>query len=60
MVQGHPYEAVTGEDGAYAINDVPPGTYTLTAWHEKFGRQQHQVTVKAAEQKKVNVTFPAK
>ena len=60
MVQGHPYVAVTGEDGAYAINDVPPGTYTLTAWHEKLGRQQHQVTVKAAEQKKVNVTFPAK
>ena len=60
MVQGHPYVAVTGEDGAYAINDVPPGTYTLTAWHEKLGRQQYQVTVKAAEQKKVNVTFPAK
>lgn len=60
MVQGHPYVAVTGEDGAYAIDHVPPGTYTLTAWHEKLGRQQHQVTVKAAEQKKVNVTFTAK
>lgn len=60
VVQDHPYEAVTGEDGTYAINDIPPGTYTLTAWHEKLGRQKFQVTVKAKEQKKVDVTFPAK
>ncbi len=56
----HPYFAITGEDGTYAIADVPPGTYTLAVWHEKLGRQQHQVTVKAKEQKKVSVTFRAK
>ena len=60
VILDHPYFAITGEDGAYAIGDIPPGTYTLTAWHEKLGRQQHQATVKAAEQKKVTVTFPAK
>ena len=60
VVSDHPYVAVTGEDGAYAVTDVPPGTYTLTAWHEKLGRQQLQVTVKAKEQKKVNLTFSAK
>ncbi len=30
----HPYWAVTGEDGAFEIKDVPPGTYTLVCWHE--------------------------
>ena len=59
-VLGHPYFAITGEDGGYAIADVPPGAYTLTAWHEKLGRQQQPVTVKAREQKKVSVTFPVK
>lgn len=59
-VLDHPYFAVTGEDGAFTITDIPPGTHTLTAWHEKLGRQQLQVTVKAREQKKVILTYPAK
>lgn len=59
-VSDHPYVALTGEDGAYTITDVPPGTYALTAWHEKLGRQGLQVTVKAKEQKRVNLSFPVK
>ncbi len=59
-VLDHPYFAITGEDGIYAISDIPPGTYTLTAWHEKLGRQQLQVTVNAQEQKQVNFAFPVK
>ena len=56
----HPYFAITGEDGSYTIAEVLPGTYTLAAWHEKLGRQQVRVTVAAKEQKRVNLTFPAK
>lgn len=59
-VLDHPYFAVTGEDGAWKITDVPPGTYTLSAWHEKLGRQQVRVTVTAKEQKQVKVTFSEK
>lgn len=59
-VLDHPYFAVTGEDGTYAITDVPPGTYTLTMWHEKLGKKQVQVTVKPGEQGKVNFSFPVK
>ncbi len=59
-VLDHPYFAVTGEDGTYAITDVPPGTYTLTAWHEKLGRRQTQVVVRAKEQTKMSLTFPVK
>ena len=32
----HPYFAVTDEDGNYKINDIPPGTYEVIAWQEKF------------------------
>ncbi|MBI2525750.1 MAG: hypothetical protein HYY95_01195 [Candidatus Rokubacteria bacterium] len=59
-VLDHPYFALTGEDGTYTIADVPPGTYTLTAWHEKLGRQQLPVTVKGNETKRMNLAFPAK
>jgi len=30
----HPYFAVTDEDGRFHIDQVPPGSYTLKAWHE--------------------------
>ncbi|HEX8141880.1 MAG TPA: carboxypeptidase regulatory-like domain-containing protein [Pyrinomonadaceae bacterium] len=41
----HPFFAVTKEDGSFEIKNVPPGTYTLEAWHEKFGTKTVQVKV---------------
>ena len=29
----NPYFAITTEDGTFEIKDIPPGTYTLVAWH---------------------------
>ena len=42
----HPYFAVTGDDGTFAIKGLPDGTYTLRAWHERFGIKDQRVTVK--------------
>jgi hypothetical protein len=36
---------VSGDDGSFSIKNVPPGTYTVEAWHEKYGVQTQQVTV---------------
>jgi plastocyanin len=58
-VLSHPFFAVTAADGTYAIKDLPAGTYTIEAWHERFGTQTQQVTVGAQESKPVAFTFKA-
>ena len=40
------YVVVTDEKGAFKLPNVPPGTYKLEVWHEKFGTQTKDVTVK--------------
>jgi hypothetical protein len=37
--------AVTGADGVFALNDVPPGTYDLRVWHESLKGATQKVTV---------------
>lgn len=49
--------AVSGADGAFAIPDVPPGTWTVTAWHEKLGERSAQVTVPASAEAAVDFSF---
>jgi hypothetical protein len=41
----HPYFTTTDKDGHFVIHDVPPGTYTLVAWHEASGEKTAPVTV---------------
>jgi hypothetical protein len=53
----HPYFAVSKADGTFTIENVPPGTYKLTAWHERFGQQQKDVTVEAGKPLTVDLTF---
>ena len=48
-----------GDGGAFLVKNVPPGTYTVEAWHEKFGTQSQSVTVGAKEAKTVSFTFKA-
>ena len=50
-VVSHPFFAVTGDDGSYSIKGLPPGTYTIEIVHEKYGKQEQQVTVGAKESK---------
>jgi hypothetical protein len=40
-----PWFAVTGADGTFVIRDVPSATYTLAAWHERFGELTKKITV---------------
>lgn len=45
-VVNHPYFAVTRGDGTFTIPNVPPGTYTVRAWHERLGEQSQSVRIK--------------
>jgi plastocyanin len=56
-VSSHPFFAITGEDGSFVISGVPPGSYTLLAWHETLKPQTQTVTVGAGEVKEVEFTW---
>lgn len=58
VVKG-PY-ATTDADGNYTIKNVPPGSYTLTAWQETYGNQTAKVTVASGQAAKADFTFTAK
>jgi hypothetical protein len=45
VVMAHPYYALTDAAGAFALSEVPPGRYTLSAWHEVLGTQTREVVV---------------
>lgn len=53
----HPYFAVTGPDGAFTLANVPAGTYTVAAWHERLGQAAHEVTVVAGGEAALDLTL---
>jgi plastocyanin len=46
--------------GNFKLPNLPPGKYTITAWHEDYGMQTADVTITGNETKDVNFTFKAK
>ena len=56
-VLAHPYFAVSGPDGSFAIANVPPGRYTVAAWQEKLGWQEQTVKISPTEKIKLSFTY---
>jgi plastocyanin len=54
VVVENPYFAVTDEAGAFKIDEIPPGKYTLRAWHESLGKVDQEVTISAGQTATVN------
>ncbi len=56
-VSSHPFFAVTGDDGAFTLSGVPPGTYTIEVVHEKLGRKEGKVTLTASGTASIDFTY---
>lgn len=59
VMNSNPFFVTSGEDGAFTLRGVPPGTYTLEAWHETLGTRTAQVTVKEGQDAEVSFEFVA-
>jgi plastocyanin len=56
----HPFYSVTSTDGKFTISGLDPGTYEITAWHERLGTQTASITVGANDTKAQNIKFAVK
>jgi plastocyanin len=56
-VLDHPFFAVSGADGSFQLTGLPPGTYTIEAWHETLGARTQTVTIGAKETGNVAFSF---
>jgi hypothetical protein len=57
-VFNHPFHTVSKQDGTFELK-LPPGTYEITAVHEKYGKKTMMVEVKDNDKKDVNFSFSA-
>jgi len=57
VVLDNPYFTLTDRTGEFMLDNVPPGSYTLTTWHERYKPVSQQVTVKPNQT--VKVVLPA-
>jgi hypothetical protein len=57
FVFAHPYYTVTSKSGMFDLKGLPPGRYTIEAWHEKYGTQDQIVTVGPKESKNISLVF---
>ena len=56
-VFSHPFFSVSGTDGSYKISGLPPGQYTVVAWHEKLGEQTIDLFLAGSEQRNLDFRF---
>lgn len=54
-----PYFAVTGRDGGFVLDSVPPGKYTLVVWHPRLGVTRDTVRVNANVESVVTLRLKA-
>ena len=59
-VMKNSHYAISSGDGGFTLPNLPPGKYTVTAWHESYGDQSMEVTIAGSETKTVNFVFKAK
>ena len=59
LVTDNPDFAVTTETGAFKLDGIPAGKYTLEAWHEKYGTVTKEITVADGKPVDLKLEFKA-
>jgi plastocyanin len=59
FVFAHPYFDITPKTGEFSLKGLPPGTYTIEAWHERFGTQDQTVTLGPRDTKSLDFVLRA-
>jgi hypothetical protein len=57
-IVSHPYFAVSGPEGTFEIAKVPPGTYTIETWHERFGELTKKLTIRSGVATTIDFSYP--
>jgi hypothetical protein len=55
----HPYHVVSDAEGRFALEEIPPGRYTLGLWHEKLGGRRQQVELAPGAHLKLDLVYPS-
>ena len=58
MVLDHAFFTIPTEAGSFTLPPVPPGDYTLVAWHERIGEQRQRIKVAAGATTRATFTLP--
>ena len=56
----NPYYTVTDSNGNFSIDNIPPGTYEVVAWHTYIPKKIGVVTINPAEMTQINFEFDGK
>ena len=58
-VLDHPYFTVTDAEGNFELKNLPPGEYTIEAWHEKLGVQSQKIKIEPQQAQTAEFKFSA-
>lgn len=53
----HPFFAISGKEGHFDLRNLPPGEYTVEAWHEKLGTLKQKLVIASGEAKNIEFVF---
>lgn len=57
LVLDNPYFTTVGPDQTFEIDGVPPGTYTMVAWHDYWQTVEKKVTIKKGKTTRADVVL---
>lgn len=58
MVFDHTFFTIPKADGSFTIEDIPPGSYKVSAWHERIGENSQPVKIDAGRSSEIQFALP--